>query len=170
MRAGPRGNKALGAPMTSPWCLENNYIGLLELTSSPVDNWLFTIESVGMRSSPWFATVVLLHCPACSPLPAKSANRMDGWQGRGCWLVTGNWDNHPNLERYSQVTHREIWILLRFDVKNPESCSTIHISRDRRPTTTHLRGSALGFRNLTNYIARSLLETGGFRPFLHSRL
>jgi len=34
----------------------------------------------------------------------------------------------------------------------------------------HLRGSALGFRNLTNYIARSLLETGGFRPVLHSRL
>ncbi len=34
----------------------------------------------------------------------------------------------------------------------------------------HLRGSALGFRNLTNYIARCLLETGGFRPQLHSRL
>jgi len=31
----------------------------------------------------------------------------------------------------------------------------------------HLRGSALGFRNLTNYIARCLLETGGFRPRLH---
>lgn len=31
----------------------------------------------------------------------------------------------------------------------------------------HLRGSALGFRNLTNYIARSLLEAGGFRPLLH---
>ena len=31
----------------------------------------------------------------------------------------------------------------------------------------HLRGSALGFRNLTNYIARSLLESGGFRPLLH---
>ncbi len=31
----------------------------------------------------------------------------------------------------------------------------------------HLRGSALGFRNLTNYIARCLLETGGFRPPLH---
>jgi transposase len=30
----------------------------------------------------------------------------------------------------------------------------------------HLRGSALGFRNLTNYIARSLLEAGGFRPRL----
>ncbi len=31
----------------------------------------------------------------------------------------------------------------------------------------YLRGSALGFRNLFNYIARSLLETGGFRPRLH---
>lgn len=34
----------------------------------------------------------------------------------------------------------------------------------------HLRGSALGFRNLTNYIARSLLESGGFRPRLHRAL
>ncbi len=34
----------------------------------------------------------------------------------------------------------------------------------------HLRGSALGFRNLTNYIARSLLETGGFRPHLHPQI
>jgi transposase len=34
----------------------------------------------------------------------------------------------------------------------------------------HLRGSALGFRNLTNYIARSLLETGGFKPRLHPGL
>jgi transposase len=34
----------------------------------------------------------------------------------------------------------------------------------------HLRGSALGFRNLTNYIARSLLESGGFRPQLPPHL
>ena len=34
----------------------------------------------------------------------------------------------------------------------------------------HLRGSGLGFRNLTNYIARSLLETGGFRHHLHPGL
>ena len=34
----------------------------------------------------------------------------------------------------------------------------------------HLRGSALGFLNLTHYIARALLETGGFRPALHPRL
>ena len=31
----------------------------------------------------------------------------------------------------------------------------------------HLRGTALGFRNLTNYITRALLDTGGFRPLLH---
>jgi transposase len=34
----------------------------------------------------------------------------------------------------------------------------------------HLRGPAPGFRNLTNHIARSLLESGGFRPRLHPRL
>ncbi len=31
----------------------------------------------------------------------------------------------------------------------------------------HFRDSALGFRNLSNYLTRSLLETGGFRPVLH---
>jgi transposase len=34
----------------------------------------------------------------------------------------------------------------------------------------HLRGSALGFRNPTNYFARCLLEAGGFRPRLHPGL
>ncbi|MER6929317.1 ISL3 family transposase [Kocuria palustris] len=34
----------------------------------------------------------------------------------------------------------------------------------------HLRGTALGFRNLGHYIARSLLDTGGFRTALHPRL
>jgi transposase len=34
----------------------------------------------------------------------------------------------------------------------------------------HLRGTAFGFRNLTNYIARSLLDTGGFRPRIHPLL
>ena len=34
----------------------------------------------------------------------------------------------------------------------------------------HLRGSALGFRNLTHYIIRALLETGGFRTQLHPQL
>ena len=34
----------------------------------------------------------------------------------------------------------------------------------------HLRGSALRFQNLTNYITRALLETGGFRPQIHPQL
>lgn len=34
----------------------------------------------------------------------------------------------------------------------------------------HHRGSTLGFRNLTNYIARSLLETGGFKTNQHPQI
>lgn len=34
----------------------------------------------------------------------------------------------------------------------------------------HLRGIALGFRNLAHYVARSLLETGGSKTHLHPRL
>ena len=34
----------------------------------------------------------------------------------------------------------------------------------------HLRGSALGFRNLTHYIARCLLNSGGFQNKLHPQL
>ena len=34
----------------------------------------------------------------------------------------------------------------------------------------HLRGIARGFRNLTNYIARSLLDAGGFRHLIHPLL
>lgn len=34
----------------------------------------------------------------------------------------------------------------------------------------HLRGSAFGVGNLTNYITGSLLEAGGFRPHLYPRM
>lgn len=34
----------------------------------------------------------------------------------------------------------------------------------------HLRGTALGFRNLLHYITRALLDTGGFRTKIHSFL
>ena len=50
-----------------------------------------------------------------------------------------------------------------------------HVGSSNGPTEAlngrleHLRGIALGFKNLTHYIARSLLETGGFRPRLHSQ-
>ena len=48
-----------------------------------------------------------------------------------------------------------------------------HIGSSNGPTEAlngrleHLRGIALGFKNLAHYIARSLLETGGFRSRLH---
>lgn len=38
------------------------------------------------------------------------------------------------------------------------------------PRLEHLCGSALGIRNLTNFIARALLEPGGFKPRLHPQL
>ena len=34
----------------------------------------------------------------------------------------------------------------------------------------HLRDTVLGFRNLSNYTARSVLQTGGFGPPLHPYL
>ena len=34
----------------------------------------------------------------------------------------------------------------------------------------HLRGTARGFRSIVNYIARCLLDAGGFRPLIHSLL
>lgn len=58
------------------------------------------------------------------------------------------------------LTKRATDILAYFD----------HLGSSNGPTEAidgrleHLRESALGFRNLVNYIARSLLESGGFRP------
>lgn len=57
-------------------------------------------------------------------------------------------------------------VLAYFDRPGTSNGPTEAITGDNE----HLRGSALGFRNLTNYIARSLLVTGGFRPHLHPRL
>jgi transposase len=34
----------------------------------------------------------------------------------------------------------------------------------------HLRGTALGFRNLTHHMTRALLDCSGFRPALHRLL
>lgn len=51
-----------------------------------------------------------------------------------------------------------------------------HPGSSNGPTETingrleHLRGTALGFRNLAHYITRSLLDTSGFRTALHPHL
>ena len=64
------------------------------------------------------------------------------------------------------LTKRAADILAYFDLPGTSNVHTEAING----RLEHLRGSALGLRNLTNYIARSLLETGGFRPQLHPRL
>jgi len=61
---------------------------------------------------------------------------------------------------------RATYVLAHFDRPGTSSGLTEAING----RLEHLRGSALGFRNLTNYIARSLLESGGFRTHLHPRL
>ena len=64
------------------------------------------------------------------------------------------------------LTRRAVDILAYFDRPGTSNGPTEAING----RLEHLRGSALGFRNLTNYIARSLLESGGFRPQLHRQL
>jgi len=61
------------------------------------------------------------------------------------------------------LTNRAADVLAYFDRPSTSNGPTEAING----RLEHLRGSALGFRNLTNYIGRSLLETGGFRPRLH---
>ena len=61
------------------------------------------------------------------------------------------------------MTQRAVDILAFFDRPGTSNGPTEAING----RLEHLRGSALGFRNLTHYIARSLLEAGGFRPALH---
>jgi transposase len=61
------------------------------------------------------------------------------------------------------LTKRAADVLAYFDLPGTSNGPTEAING----RLEHLRGSALGFRNLTNYIARSLLEAGGFRPRLH---
>ena len=64
------------------------------------------------------------------------------------------------------LKHRAADVLAYFDRPGTSNGPTEAING----RLEHLRSSALGFRNLTNYIARSLLESGGFRPHLHPRL
>jgi transposase len=60
-------------------------------------------------------------------------------------------------------TKRAVDVLAYFDRPGASNGATEAING----RLEHLRGSALGFRNLTSYIARSLLETGDYRPQLH---
>jgi transposase len=74
---------------------------------------------------------------------------------------------------------RELRTLARTITKRAEDIAAYfdHPRTSNGPTEAingrieHLRGIALGFRSLAHYIARSLLETGGFRnQLLHPQL
>ena len=63
------------------------------------------------------------------------------------------------------LNRRRVDILAYFDHSHTSNGPTEAING----RLEHLRGIAMGFRNLTHYVARSLLESGGFRPHLHPR-
>lgn len=64
------------------------------------------------------------------------------------------------------LTQRSLDVLAYFDRPGTSNGPTEAING----RLEHLRGSALGFRNLANYIARSLPETGGFGPLMHPQM
>ena len=73
----------------------------------------------------------------------------------------------PELSRLGRtLKQRAADVLAYFDRPGTSNGPT----EDINGRLEHLRGTALGFRNLTNYITRSLLDTGGFRPRLHPLL
>ena len=67
------------------------------------------------------------------------------------------------LRKLGRTLHRRVGdVLAYFDLPGTSNGPTEAING----RLEHLRGSALGFRNISNYITRSLLESGGFRPLL----
>jgi hypothetical protein len=84
------------------------------------------------------------------------------------WCCRGGCEAAPR----DSVTHG--WRISRWgvapdDVAHHDPSLSLHRLL-ARVAPGHQPGRALGFRNLTNYIARSLLEAGEFRPRLHPRL
>lgn len=72
----------------------------------------------------------------------------------------------PKLKKLGgKLRRRKADILAYFDHMGSSNGPTVALNG----RLEHLRGIALGFRNLAHYIARSLLETGGFRHRLHSQ-
>lgn len=73
-------------------------------------------------------------------------------------------DALPELAKLGRTLHRRAEDVLAFFDRPGTSNGPTEAINGR---LEHLRGSALGFRNLVHYITRSLLDAGGFRPHLH---
>lgn len=79
-------------------------------------------------------------------------------------IATGVPDKLVEVRKLARtLTERATDVLSYFDRPGTSNGPTEAISG----RLEHLRGAALGFRNLSHYIARSLLEADGFRPALH---
>ncbi len=100
----------------------------------------------------------------------RHPNRVDGkalMTGLIASLSSGVPDGLDEINSLGRtLKKREVDVLAYFDRPGTSNGPTEALNG----RLEHLRGLALGFRNLTNYVARSLLETGGFRPRLHPGL
>lgn len=82
--------------------------------------------------------------------------------GRRLFLLKGG----TLLQHRLTSTARATYLLAYFDRPGTSNGTTGAI----KGRLEHLRGSALGFCNLANYITHSLLETGRLRPHPHPQL
>ena len=110
----------------------------------------------GARRRCWSRSAAIA-APAVGMCRARTPAGPPG-RGRSC-RVALRWALDGTLKR------RAVDVLAYFDRPGPPT------GRPRRSTAASNTFAAQppGFRNLTNYIARSPLETGGFRPRLHPR-
>lgn len=70
----------------------------------------------------------------------------------------------PEVARLGRTLHKRAEDVLAFFDRPGTSNGPTEAINGR---LEHLRGIALGFRNITHYIARSLLDAGGFKQHLH---
>lgn len=100
----------------------------------------------------------------------RNPNKQAGKAGLTALIASiskGVSNQFPELQRLGRTMKRRADdILAYFDQTGTSNGPTEAING----RIEHLRGTALGFRNLLHYITRALLDTGGFRTQIHSLL
>ncbi len=132
-------------------------------------------EPVGWRPATLLLSIRRYRCAGCGHVWREDTSRADLLTDRQHQRLTALFgvEDHVAVEAAWGVYQRMI-----ADYRHPDraagraemSSIITNLSEGVPAALTeleHLRGSALGFRNLAHYVARSLLETGAFRPRLH---
>ena len=100
----------------------------------------------------------------------ENPKRLQGREKLACIIDALNADTtrgNPELRSLARTLHKRRNDILAYFTHPHSSNGPTEAINGR---LEHLRGIALGFRNLQNYIHRSLLHTGGFKHHLQSLL